>query len=99
MKLKGHDLHRFDLYLSEELDARLIAHLEKFTANRRTNQELRRMLYAALDGSTARVTLPPIATGPAYDSRTSESTMFIETAPEVTQGVRGKLKKAFGGFG
>jgi len=97
MKLKDTKRRRYDLYLLEDSDTRLIAHLDGFTAARRTNEELRRMLYLALDYGNVQPTRP----APTMQQRTAElpvsennaATYEVQAPPAD---LKGKLKKMFG---
>lgn len=103
MKLKGADgRRRYDLYLSEDADARLIEHLDKFVKSRRTNQEIRRLLYLALDAGSALIRRP----GPAHAEQVSQARPPAAPGPDVdpvntvytvpAEDTKSKLKKSFG---
>jgi hypothetical protein len=94
MKLKDTNLKRFDLYLSEEADERLITHLERFARSRRMNEELRRLLYNALDGAA-----PAAARGWERPNGASLRPRPAADAEGPADDVKTKLIQMFGGFG
>ena len=93
MRLKS-GKHRLDLYLDEKADARLIEYLQPFVDSRRLNEELRRLLYAAMDGRSVASTpryVPPIQ---AQVQPTSSASGVDLAASNAS--VKSKLKRAFG---
>lgn len=102
MKAKYGALIRIDIYLHPEADQRLIAHLERFKAARRMGDEIRRLLYSALDGSPKRAALPEAQAevGPSLiDLQSSPSLPSPEVLPGQGEGeakARIKLRMAFG---
>ena len=88
---------RYDLYLNVSADARLIEHLEPYKAARRVSEELRRMLYAALDGTaTARPMMSQPMNAPAIQQMRLASD-YSTLAPDPQSGsVEAKLKQVFG---
>ena len=90
------NLIRFDLYLDIETDARMIEYLNKFKRKRRMNAELRRMLFAALDGSINAATIIQSRARPAETpAPTNERTMAI-TAAAPADNAREKMRGMFG---
>lgn len=85
------NLVRYDLYLSIVADARLIEHLEPFKASRRVSDEMRRMLYATLDGTTPRTAQPAMVRQP-IPNYSAYTDAMPTTQPD---NIRTKLKKMF----
>lgn len=103
MKTKYGALIRIDIYLHPEADQRLIDHLERFKAARRMGDEVRRLLYSALDTMPKLPSLPE-AQAEAY----KPASLNFQGAPslpslqsETSEGegeakARIKLRMAFG---
>lgn len=93
MRLKS-GKHRLDLYLDEKADARLIEYLQPFVDSRRLNEELRRLLYAAMDGRSVASTpryVPPMQQAQPFQASSAE-----QPAATQSSNVKSKLKRAFG---
>lgn len=86
---------RYDLYLSVTADERLIAHLDTFKATRRVGQEMRRMLYQALDGVYPAAAAPRQTMTPVSQPAKSNYTVPAGTTSGAAS-VETKLKNAFG---
>lgn len=91
---------KYDLYLMDAADARLIAHLEKFP-RRRVNEELRRMLYLALDGvpGPGRIMVvdrSPATGAPVVTSTRSESERQDDPPADIKTQAQVKAKSFFG---
>jgi hypothetical protein len=91
---KRDNLKQYVLYLSREYDTRLIDHIDGFTAARRANQEMRRLLYAGLDGVSRMNGNSHVMPHP-FPIDFSEG-MGIDQEPTQPIDARSKLKRTFG---
>ena len=92
MKMKDTTRWKYDLYLLDGVDDRLIEHLEKFKASRRINEELRRMLYLALHGQVNQVAHQRATPARPVELKREAPGQGDPPASDV----KGKLKKMFG---
>jgi hypothetical protein len=87
----------YSMYLNVNADARLIEYLEPYKAAKRLSEEMRRLLYAAIDGAMVlRSTMPQTMNAPSIQQiRPADN--YIAPVPDPQSGsVEAKLKQVFG---
>lgn len=94
-KADGEPTHlvRYDLYLNMEHDVTLIAHLDPFKVGRRTNGEMRRLMYAGLS---------PVEAQPIHQNTPRPAVVSMVATEPTPKNINGlterqiKLKRQFG---
>lgn len=87
------NLRQYVVYLNKTLDKDIIDHLEPLLDERRANEEVRRLLHAALH--------PPMqqpAARPVYRPEEYSSNEDTTVAMPVAASAKAKARQTFGGF-
>ena len=92
---------RYDLYLDKESDAALIEYLDTFKKANRMNIEMRRMLFAALNGSIDAATIIQTRAPQPGRAAPSQPTVYATgntagvSAAAPKDDILSKLKRSF----
>ena len=92
---------RYDLYLDKEVDAALIEYLDTFKKSNRMNIEMRRLLFAALNGSIDAATIIQTRAPQSKRSASQQPTLYATgntagvSAAAPKDDILSKLKRSF----